>query len=128
MGTSAFLSKPAAMPIGLAKDSPAVLTASRVSRSAGHRGRRPDFSAITETFRLGSKIGTEYDCPIRIETPLIDKTKADIVRLAVELDAPLDLTWSCYSDQPRPCGVCDSCHLRAKGFAEAGIPDPALEA
>ena len=96
---------------------------------SGYPDCRPDFySAITETFRLGSKIGTEYDCPIRIETPLIDKTKADIVNLAVELDAPLALTWSCYSDRPQPCGVCDSCHLRAKGFAEAGIPDPALEA
>ena len=95
---------------------------------SGYPDCRPDFyAAITDTFRLGSKIGSEYDCPIRIETPLIDKTKADIVRLAVELDAPLALTWSCYSDRSRPCGVCDSCHLRAKGFAEAGVSDPALQ-
>jgi len=44
----------------------------------------------------------------------------------VEVDAPLALTWSCYRGGPRPCGTCDACVLRAKGFAEAGLPDPAL--
>ncbi|MEL0113551.1 MAG: 7-cyano-7-deazaguanine synthase, partial [Rickettsiales bacterium] len=60
-----------------------------------------------------------------IATPLIDKSKADIVRLAAQLEAPIDLTWSCYNAGPAPCGHCDSCLLRAKGFAEAGIDDPA---
>jgi 7-cyano-7-deazaguanine synthase len=55
-------------------------------------------------------------------------TKADIVRAAVAVKAPLELTWSCYDPAPdgRPCGACDSCRLRAKGFEEAGLADPAL--
>ncbi|MEY2399683.1 MAG: 7-cyano-7-deazaguanine synthase, partial [Actinomycetota bacterium] len=59
-------------------------------------------------------------------TPLIDLSKADIVRLGLELGAPLDLTWSCYRGGAEPCGTCDSCALRAKGFAEADVVDPAL--
>jgi 7-cyano-7-deazaguanine synthase len=94
---------------------------------SGYPDCRPEFYATAaETLRLGSKIGTQYEIAMRIETPLIDRTKADIVRLGVELGAPLGLTWSCYAEGPRPCGVCDSCVLRAKGFAEAGVEDPAL--
>lgn len=94
---------------------------------SGYPDCRPEFyAALTETLRLGSKIGTQYGCAMRIATPLIDKTKADIVRLGVRLDAPLALSWSCYGAGPAPCGQCDSCLLRAKGFAEAGIDDPAL--
>lgn len=96
---------------------------------SGYPDCRPEFyRALTETLRLGSKIGTTYACPIRVETPLIAMTKADIVHRAAELDAPLHLTWSCYEGGTRPCSVCDSCLLRAKGFAEAGVPDPALQA
>jgi len=62
--------------------------------------------------------------PIQVETPLIDMRKADIVRLGYELGAPLHLTWSCYKDTVRACGVCDSCALRLRGFAEAGLADP----
>ncbi len=84
------------------------------------------YRAIAEALRLGSKLGTQYGVLFQIETPLIARTKAEIVRLAVELGAPLEYTWSCYLGGERPCGKCDSCLLRAKGFAEAGIPDPAL--
>jgi len=66
--------------------------------------------------------------PFRVETPLIAMTKAEIVRLGVELAAPLAHTWSCYAGGERPCGVCDSCLLRQKGFAAAGVADPALTA
>ena len=59
-------------------------------------------------------------------TPLIDLSKADIVRRGVALGAPLELTWSCYRGDARPCGDCDACVLRAKGFGEAGVADPAL--
>jgi 7-cyano-7-deazaguanine synthase len=94
---------------------------------SGYPDCRPDYyRAAAETFRLGSKLGTQYGVPFRIETPLIHLTKAQIVRLAAELGAPLEHTWSCYAGGPRPCGRCDSCRLRAKGFAEAGVPDPAL--
>ena len=94
---------------------------------SGYPDCRPEFyEAAVETLRLGSKLGTQYGISFTVETPLIDKSKADIVRLAVESGAPLEHTWSCYEGGARPCGRCDSCHLRAKGFAEAGVPDPAL--
>jgi 7-cyano-7-deazaguanine synthase len=94
---------------------------------SGYPDCRPEFyRAVAETLRLGSKLGTQYGVAFRIETPVIDKTKADIVRLAAEVGAPLEHTWSCYEGGARPCGRCDSCLLRAKGFAEAGVPDPAL--
>ena len=70
-------------------------------------------------------LGVEGD-PIAIVTPLIESTKADIVRLGLELGAPLALTWSCYRGEATPCGRCDACALRARGFAEAGAVDPAL--
>ena len=94
---------------------------------SGYPDCRPEFYAtLGETLRLGSKLGTTYAVPFQIQTPLIDKTKADIVRLAVELRVPLELTWSCYEGGQTPCGRCDSCLLRAKGFDEAGLRDPAL--
>jgi 7-cyano-7-deazaguanine synthase len=106
---------------------PALYIAANALDYSGYPDCRPEFyAAAAETLRLGSKIGTQYGLAIRIETPLIDKSKADIVRLAMELDAPLHLTWSCYAEAPRPCGECDSCRLRAKGFAEAGVEAPAL--
>jgi 7-cyano-7-deazaguanine synthase len=94
---------------------------------SGYPDCRPEYYRVaSETIRLGSKLGTQYGVPIQIETPLIDKSKADIVRLGVQLGAPLALTWSCYRPGPRPCGRCDSCVLRAQGFAAAGVADPAL--
>ena len=94
---------------------------------SGYPDCRPEYyAAVLEALRLGSKLGTQYGVPFRIETPLIQLTKADIVRLGLELGAPLDLSWSCYEGGARPCGRCDSCLLRAKGFAEAGSDDPAL--
>ena len=96
---------------------------------SGYPDCRPEFyDAITETIRLGSKVGTAYRVPIRIEAPIITMSKADIVRHGIELGAPLELTWSCYAGGERPCGACDSCELRAGGFAAAGVPDPALAA
>jgi 7-cyano-7-deazaguanine synthase len=63
---------------------------------------------------------------IKVETPLIHLSKARIVKLAVKLNVPLQLTWSCYNGKSKPCGVCDSCRLRAQGFAQAKIQDDAL--
>ena len=94
---------------------------------SGYPDCRPEFyDAITEVIRLGSKVGTAYNVPLRIEAPIITMSKADIVRYGTEMGAPLELTWSCYAGLDRPCGVCDSCELRAAGFAAAGIADPAL--
>ena len=95
---------------------------------SGYPDCRPEFyNAIAESLRLGSKLGTQYGVPFSIATPLIELTKADIVKLALKLNAPLETTWSCYDSQDIPCGICDSCLLRAKGFAEANAKDPALQ-
>ena len=106
---------------------PVLYIAANALDYSGYPDCRPEFyAALTETLRLGSKIGTQYGRAIRIATPLIDKSKADIVRLGTKLGAPLALSWSCYGAGPSPCGACDSCLLRAKGFAEAGLQDPTL--
>ena len=94
---------------------------------SGYPDCRPEFyENMRRTLELGSKLWTEYAVPIRIETPIIDLTKAEIATLGVRLGAPLEHTWSCYEGGEVPCGSCDSCILRARGFAEAGIPDPLL--
>ena len=93
---------------------------------SGYPDCRPEFiHSFAATAALALRRGIEGR-PVEVRTPLIDLSKADIVRLGLELEAPLHLTWSCYRGGPVPCGSCDSCHLRAKGFAEAGVPDPAL--
>ena len=74
----------------------------------------------------GSKLGSQYNKQINILTPIIRKSKAQIVKLAMRLGAPVEYTWSCYEGGSMPCGACDSCILRAKGFAEAGYDDPLL--
>jgi len=70
------------------------------------------------------KVGTKPDTHIEVITPLIDMKKNEIVSKGVELSAPLHLTWSCYKNTDKACGVCDSCALRIKGFKKAGIKDP----
>jgi 7-cyano-7-deazaguanine synthase len=93
---------------------------------SGYPDCRPEFVAsFVATAALATKRGVEGR-PVAVRTPLVELSKAAIVRLGVEVDAPLALTWSCYRGGPRPCGTCDACVLRAKGFAEAGLPDPAL--
>ena len=62
--------------------------------------------------------------PIKILTPLIRKTKAEIIKLGIKLKVPYELTWSCYKGELAPCGGCDSCKFRQKGFQEAGRDDP----
>jgi 7-cyano-7-deazaguanine synthase len=86
--------------------------------------RRSFYDAYNAVIREGTKPDTH----IRIVTPLIDLTKADIVRKGVELQAPLALTWSCYQREDVGCGTCDSCALRLRGFQRAGVPDPILYA
>ena len=77
--------------------------------------------------RLATKAGVE-GAVLTVHAPLATMSKADIARAAVDLGLDSGQTWSCYDPTPsgRPCGVCDSCRLRAKGFAEAGLADPAL--
>ena len=68
--------------------------------------------------------GTKPDTYIIIKTPIINLKKKDIIIKAMELKAPLHLTWSCYKKNNKACGVCDSCFLRLRGFKEAGLKDP----
>ncbi len=82
------------------------------------------FKAAGEALNRGTQRGVREG--IEVLAPLMHLSKAEIVRLAVKLHVPLELTWSCYAGGDRPCGKCDSCKLRAKGFQEAGFKDPAL--
>lgn len=93
---------------------------------SGYPDCRPEFvAAFQEVARLGTKAGVEGH-PIRIETPLLHLDKAGIVKLGQSVGADYAPTWSCYQGAETPCGECDACLLRAKGFAEAGSHDPAL--
>jgi len=88
--------------------------------SSGYPDCRP---AYYKAFNAVVKAGTR-EGRIEIVTPLIAMRKAEIVRLGLELGAPFDLTWSCYSRQDQACGVCDSCILRLRAFEAAGVKDP----
>lgn len=104
----------------------AIFIGANVLDAPGYPDCRPAFyRAFSRVIRQGTKAGVEGR-PIRIETPLIRRTKSQIIRMGMKLDVPYRLTWSCYAGGRRPCGRCDSCLLRAKGFRQAGAPDPAL--
>ena len=88
--------------------------------SSGYPDCRPAYyKAYNEVVQTGTKDGR-----IEVVTPLIAMRKAEIVRLGLELGAPFDLTWSCYSQKDKACGVCDSCVLRLRAFQDAGAEDP----
>ncbi|WP_010498598.1 7-cyano-7-deazaguanine synthase QueC [Paenibacillus elgii] len=91
---------------------------------SGYPDCRPEFiRKVEEVMALATRVGVEGG-PIRIETPLIHWTKAEIIREGMRLGVPYHLTTSCYNGQEEACGVCDSCRLRMKGFDEAGTADP----
>jgi len=77
-----------------------------------------------DAFKAVKDAGTKYGKKIRLKMPLLRMNKAGIIRLGSELKVPFDKTWSCYKGGKKPCGVCDSCRYRAKGFKEAGVTDP----
>lgn len=88
--------------------------------SSGYPDCRPAYyRAFNEVIKAGTREGN-----IEIVTPLIALRKAEIVRLGLELGAPFDLTWSCYSREDKACGICESCVLRMRAFAEIGASDP----
>jgi 7-cyano-7-deazaguanine synthase len=92
--------------------------------SSGYPDCRPAYyKAFNEVVRTGTREGN-----IEIVTPLIALRKQEIVRLGLELDAPFDLTWSCYSREDQACGACDSCVLRLRAFEAAGARDPVVYA
>ncbi len=97
---------------------------------SGYPDCRPDFSSSFErTARLATKAGVEGVGSIRIHVPLIDLTKQAIIEKGLALGVDYGATVSCYDPSPSgmPCGHCDACQLRAKGFREAGLDDPALD-
>ena len=94
---------------------------------SGYPDCRPEFIAAFEAMaNTATKAGVEGE-GFKVHTPLMTLDKAGIIAAAQAVNAPLHLTWSCYDPTPAgtPCGLCDACRLRAKGFAEAGIADPA---
>jgi len=89
--------------------------------SSGYPDCRPEYyQAFNEVVR----VGTRPETTVTIETPLIYRSKREIVEEGVRLGVPFELTWSCYQDSEIACGVCDSCALRLRAFQEAGIEDP----
>ncbi len=89
--------------------------------SSGYPDCRPEFF---KSFEETANLGTKPETNIKIETPIIHLDKKDIIKLGLELKAPLELTWSCYRDENEACGVCDSCALRLRGFQTLGVVDP----
>ena len=89
--------------------------------SSGYPDCRPEFY---EAFQKTIDTGTKPDTHIEIRTPIIQLSKAEIVKKGIELNAPLHLTCSCYRSEDLACGTCDSCALRLRGFEQAGAEDP----
>ncbi|MCL4547520.1 MAG: 7-cyano-7-deazaguanine synthase QueC [Bacteroidetes bacterium] len=89
--------------------------------ASGYPDCRPKFF---EAFEKMVDLGTKPETKIKIETPIIHFSKAEIVKKGIELKAPLHLTWSCYQNEDEACGVCDSCAFRLRGFQQAGVDDP----
>src|ERR1700719_4398097 len=89
--------------------------------SSGYPDCRPEYYLV---FQELIRVGTRPETNIEIATPVIALKKSEIIGKGIELGAPLHLTWSCYQSEDVPCGVCDSCLLRMRAFAEAGAIDP----
>jgi 7-cyano-7-deazaguanine synthase len=93
---------------------------------SGYPDCRPEYYKVfNQLSALATRAGVEREA-IRVQTPLISMKKSQIIKLGVKLGVPYELTWSCYKGGKASCGKCDSCVLRAKGFREAGVADPAL--
>ena len=91
--------------------------------SSGYPDCRPEYYRV---FQELIRVGTRPETQIEMVTPVITLKKSEIIRRGLELGAPLHLTWSCYQNEDAACGACDSCLLRLRAFAEAGVPDPIL--
>ncbi len=83
------------------------------------------FETVGKAINLGTKRGVQHG--LEVLAPLMHLSKTDIVKLGAKLGVPFELTWSCYNGGDTPCGHCDSCKLRARGFAEAGVKDGSVE-
>ena len=94
---------------------------------SGYVDCREEFiKAMENAINLGTVLGAEKNQKITLHAPFMHMTKAEEVRLGVELGVDFGLTWTCYRGDAHPCGTCDSCLLRAKAFTEAGVEDPTV--
>lgn len=94
---------------------------------SGYPDCRPEYyEHFNKLLQQGTKAGSEGK-PIKVETPLINKKKCEIIKIGTAMMVPYELTWSCYDSGRRPCRKCDACLLRKKGFDEAGLKDPLVE-
>jgi len=89
--------------------------------SSGYPDCRDEF---IQSFTQSANLGTRNETKLTIQMPLVHLQKSQIVQQALSLNVPLHLTWSCYQNEDRACGVCDSCRLRLRGFENAGVKDP----
>lgn len=102
-------------------DARAIFIGAVYEDSSGYPDCRPEYYRV---FSELVRAGTRPETHIEIRTPVIHMRKSEIIRKAVQLGAPLERTWSCYQSEEEACGICDSCVLRLRAFAEAGIADP----
>jgi 7-cyano-7-deazaguanine synthase len=106
---------------------PDIFIGANVMDYSGYPDCRPEFlKAFEETANLATKASVEGKIMFKIKAPLLEMSKAEIIRKGRALGLDYSLTWSCYDPTPegKPCGACDSCLIRAKGFKEAGASDP----
>ncbi|HEX55066.1 MAG: 7-cyano-7-deazaguanine synthase QueC [Candidatus Altiarchaeales archaeon] len=105
-------------------DADSIFIGSNAIDFSGYPDCRPEFfEKFRELIEVGTKRGVEGK-PIEIKTPIINLTKAEIIKRGLSLGVPFELTWSCYLGKEKACGKCDSCVLRLKGFREVGYEDP----
>jgi 7-cyano-7-deazaguanine synthase len=102
-------------------DAGAIYIGAVAEDSSGYPDCRPEFY---KAFEKAIDKGTKPETKIKIKTPIIHLSKAEIVKKGIELEAPLHLSWSCYRSEDEACGTCDSCALRLRGFDRAGVKDP----
>jgi 7-cyano-7-deazaguanine synthase len=105
-----------------------IFIGANVLDASGYPDCRPEYlEAFERMANVATKAGVEGKSRFKVHAPLIKLSKAEIIKLGAGLGVDFSLTWSCYEPQQdgRPCGLCDSCLLRKKGFAEAGLTDPA---
>ncbi|MCD8485645.1 MAG: 7-cyano-7-deazaguanine synthase QueC [Desertifilum sp.] len=112
-----------ALSLAEAKGAEAIYLGINAVDYSGYPDCRPEYlAAFQQLANLSSKVGVEGNSP-RLVAPLVGDTKVDIVRRAVQLGVPIQLTWSCYQGGEEPCGVCDSCRIRDRALIEAGYPE-----
>jgi 7-cyano-7-deazaguanine synthase len=106
---------------------PHIFIGANVVDYSGYPDCRPEYlRAFEEMANLATKASVEGEIRFQIHAPLLEMTKSDIIKKGIELGLDYSLTWSCYDPTPegKPCGECDSCLIRAKGFKGAGVIDP----